>query len=164
MKRTERDPNGEEESAEEDDDLADSFLDEDEEQRRLLRRRDIESDDSGLEKEPQKTLWDYLPDADEVFAYRTQLECNVMDRRLGYMFRFWFVVVSLYLIVGVFIINKGYLDHEKASGLSVITMIGSVYSNRSDGTPRVWDEADILSYPIEDNSIFIPVRVRTVAK
>ena len=42
-----------------------------------------------------------MPDADDLFAYHTQQELNVLDRRLGYIFYVALMVIALYVVVFV---------------------------------------------------------------
>ncbi len=61
----------------------------------------------GIEKED---LWqkfiDKMPDADDVLAYHTQQELNVLDRRLGYIFYVALIAIALYVVVFVKIIIR----------------------------------------------------------
>ena len=48
-------------------------------------------------------------DLDVLFAYRAEKEVKILDRKLGLTNIFIVTLIALYILVYVFIINKGYL-------------------------------------------------------
>lgn len=59
-----------------------------------------------------KSWWERFKrglDADEIFAYETQQDLNVLDRRLGQIFYLSFFIIFLYIVVYNFGIMQKYV-------------------------------------------------------
>ncbi len=65
-------------------------------------------------------MLDKLPDVDDMLAYHTQQELNVLDRRLGYIFYVALIGIALYVLVFVKIysslLSLEFRDKEKVFG------------------------------------------------
>ena len=105
----------------------------------LKRKKKIEWE----EAQRRRTWWqkfvDKLPDADDVLAYHTQQELNVLDRRLGYIFYIALIGIALYVVVFVrlyqklsfvqnFGIKKKYLVSNFKQGIVNLKSLGTAHS------------------------------------
>lgn len=96
-----------------------------------------------------------MPDADEVLAYNTVKLIRVLDRRVGYIYYFVQTSIIFYIVVFVLIIQKQYLEVEKAGGW----VIGTVLNSQKSSLGMVWDVYDTVHKPGETGAVFIPTRV-----
>ena len=87
--------------------------------------------------------------------YETIKEVRIMDRRLGYIYYGCFALIVLYLVIFVFLINKAYLDQEKAQGSAYVRVLGQAVS----GLDYAWDAAEQNPWGLETNTAFIPSKV-----
>lgn len=92
-----------------------------------------------------------------LYHYTTPKEVNIKDRRLGYMYTFFLVAISLYLVIVVFAINKGYLDNEQAQGKALVQILGSAVTN--DNYTYVWDTVEEAVGGRETNTAFVPSKI-----
>ena len=92
-----------------------------------------------------------------LYNYTTPKEVNIKDRRLGYMYTFFLVIIALYLVIVVFAINKGYLDYEQDQGKAYVQILGNAVSN--DNLTYVWDTAEETIGGRETNTAFLPTKV-----
>lgn len=97
----------------------------------------------------------FLPDEDHVFAYDTVKLVRVLDRRLGFVFYGVQLGILTYVVIGVFIINKAYLDSEKASGWITVKVMNPQLSHLGIS----WDVYETTTNPGEMGAVFIPTRV-----
>jgi len=102
------------------------------------------------------TLWNKLPDADDLFAYDTVKEVRVLDRRLGLIYYLVLGLVVFYVTVIVFLINKKYQDYEKSDGWVLAKIHNSPFA--ADNTVP-FDIYDAVHNPGEAGALFLPTRV-----
>ena len=67
----------------------------------LKRKKKIEWEEAQRRKTWWQKMVDKLPDVDDMLAYHTQQELNVLDRRLGYIFYVALIGIALYVLVFV---------------------------------------------------------------
>lgn len=94
-------------------------------------------------------------DWDSLFAYDTVKVVRVYDRRAGIIYKFWQVVIGVYVFFFVGVISKKYLQEEKVQGRCIVEVNKLQYSDQ--GIP--WDIYDRVVMPSEQGAIFIPTRV-----
>lgn len=94
----------------------------------------------------------------QLFEYETPKVVNIHSPLAGIIHRIVQVAIVLYIIVWVFIVNKGYqkFDHSATSGTTA-KVKGISYTNSTDPRvgSRVWDSSDLVVPPIENSGFFI---------
>mmetsp|Transcript_6212 Transcript_6212/g.10328 ORF Transcript_6212/g.10328 Transcript_6212/m.10328 type:complete len:355 (+) Transcript_6212:172-1236(+) len=105
-------------------------------------------------------MWQFITknlnvDADEIFAYDSVKLVRVLDYRLGLVNRTMQFLITCYVVLYVFIIEKQYLDFEKTSGWILVRAMNQQKSDLG----VTWDMYDRITNPGEQGAIFIPTRI-----
>ena len=75
----------------------------------------------------------FRDDLDKVFAFRTKKLVKILDYRLGWLERFFQVLVIAYVIIYVFIMCEGYYMYESGHGNIITYKSGTSYSVIDNG-------------------------------
>lgn len=102
-------------------------------------------------------------DPDRLFSYSTKQEVNVQDRYLGFTQAFLQLGIVTYIVVGIFIYSKGYLEYEQAKGAVATHVKGDVVAV-STGKPGIrYFSAEEISYPgLENGNVFVATRQKVI--
>jgi hypothetical protein len=103
------------------------------------------------------SVWEKVPDTDDIFAYETVKWVRVLDRRLGLVYYTMLIIIVIYIVLYVCIIEKQYLDFEKSSGWIIVQVLNQQKSDRG----ITWDTYDRITNPGEQGAVFIPTRILT---
>lgn len=102
-------------------------------------------------------------DPDQIMAYMTKQQVNILDRSLGLTHNFLTLCVVAYIVGFVFWYKKGYLDFEQARG-SIATHVWGDFVAVSSGKPGVrFFQAEDLTYPgLENGNVFVATRMNVM--
>lgn len=101
-------------------------------------------------------------DMDRSLSYYTKQQVNIVDKRLGILYYLLIISIVLYIVIYMFIIEKGYLELEQAKG-SVATHVSGDAVSVSSGKPLPprYFSAEELTFPgLENGNIFIATRLK----
>ena len=109
-------------------------------------------------KKKAKPFWKRVKSALLSFKdYQTSKDVRILDRRLGYIYYGTLTAIIIYLVVVVFIINKDYLDNEKAEGSVYSILLGVAYSAGTNS--YVWDVPEENPWGQETSAVFVPSKI-----
>jgi len=100
-------------------------------------------------------------DQDKTFSYNTKQQVEIKDRWLGFTNITLTVGLLLYIIFGVIIFSKGYLEFEDAIGAVATHVRGDAYGSSSGKPASRYFSAEDLTYPgLENGNVFVSTRQR----
>jgi len=100
-------------------------------------------------------------DIDRSLSYDTKQQVNIVDKRLGILYYFLIISIVLYIVLYMFIIEKGYLAFEQAKG-SVATHVSGDCVSVSSGKPlppRYFNAEEVTFPGLENGNVFIATRL-----
>lgn len=98
-------------------------------------------------------------DPDRLFSYDTKQQVNIQDRYLGFTHALIQLGIIAYIVLGIFVYSKGYLQFEQARGAIATHVRGDAVAV-STGKPGVrYFSAEEISYPgLENGNVFVTTR------
>eukprot|EP00964_Phaeocystis_antarctica_P071197 scaffold43393_cov60-Phaeocystis_antarctica.AAC.4 len=92
--------------------------------------------------------------------YVSQKTVTILERRLGLMHLFFFVLIMGYMVGVRLILEKGYLAVELSHGFVSATLEGNTYS-MGGGQSYAVDMPELIGPQLESNALFVPTTVAT---
>ncbi|XP_066501663.1 P2X purinoceptor 4a isoform X2 [Hoplias malabaricus] len=89
------------------------------------------------------------------FDYSTPKSLVIRSKRVGALNRLFQALVIAYIIGYVCILKKGYQDTDSVISSVTTKVKGIALTNNSDLGTRIWDVADYIIPPQEENSFFV---------
>jgi len=100
----------------------------------------------------------FMQDVDNLFSYMTAQQVEVRDRALGFVNSALTLGILLYVVVYVFMFEKGYLEQEFAKGVSVAQFSGEVLARSALGDVHFFDHSEIDHPGLENNQVFVATK------
>lgn len=98
-------------------------------------------------------------DVDRLFSYNTVQQVKILDARLGVLNNVLTLIILLYIVVYVFIIDKGFLEYEAASGVTMTHVSGDAVSQGTQGDMRYFSASEITYPGLENGNVMIATKV-----
>ena len=95
--------------------------------------------------------------------YVSQKTVTILERRLGLMHLFFFVLIMGYMVGVRLFVEKGYLAVEISHGFVSATLEGNTYSKGS-GQAYAVDMPELIGPQLESNALFVPTTVATTRR
>jgi hypothetical protein len=92
--------------------------------------------------------------------YVSQKTVTILERRLGLMHLFFFVLIMGYMVGVRLILERGYLAVELSHGFVSATLEGNTYS-MGGGQSYAVDSPELIGPQLESNALFVPTTVAT---
>nr|XP_005989067.1 PREDICTED: P2X purinoceptor 4 [Latimeria chalumnae] len=96
-----------------------------------------------------------IPVYNFLFEYDTARIVVIKSRKVGLMNRIVQLAILAYIIGWVFVWEKGYQEFDSVVSSVTIKVKGVAVTNTSDLGRRIWDVADYVIPPQEENSFFV---------
>jgi len=94
-----------------------------------------------------------------LLSYSTKQQVNIQDRYLGLTTLCLQLLILLYIIFGVVILGKGYLEFEEAPGAIAVHVRGDAAAVSSGRPGTRYFSAEEISYPgLENGNVFVATR------
>jgi len=98
-------------------------------------------------------------DLDKVLSYNTKQQVNILDRTLGITANILTLAVVGYIIVGIFVVNEGYLEFESSKGAIATHVRGDAFAVSSGREAERYFSAEELTLPgLENGNVFVSTR------
>ena len=95
--------------------------------------------------------------------YVSQKTVTILERRLGLMHLFFFVLIMGYMVGVRLVMEKGYQAVEISHGFVSATLEGNTYSKGS-GQAYAVDMPELIGPQLESNALFVPTTVATTRR
>jgi len=98
-------------------------------------------------------------DPDKLFSYYTTMQVRIQDRYVGLAnYCLQFLILS-YIVFGIFIFSRGYLEFESAKGAIASHIRGDVLSISRGRAGSRYFSAEEITYPgLENGNVFVTTR------
>lgn len=98
-------------------------------------------------------------DPNQLFSYNTKQQANVEDWRLGVTNYVLQIAVLSYVVIGIFVFAKGYLEYEQALGGIATFVRGDALGVSSGAQATRYFSAEELTYPgLSNGNLFVATR------
>lgn len=98
-------------------------------------------------------------DLDKSFSYYTKQQVNIQDRWLGLTNLALQITIILYIVIGIFWLDEGYLQFETARGSAAVEVRGDAASTSSRKPGVRYFSAEEITYPgLENGNVFVATR------
>ena len=95
--------------------------------------------------------------------YVSQKTVTILERRLGLMHLFFFVLIMGYMVGVRLVVEKGYQAVEISHGFVSATLEGNTYS-KGNGQAYAVDMPELIGPQLESNALFVPTTVATTRR
>ena len=95
--------------------------------------------------------------------YVSQKTVTILERRLGLMHLFFFVLIMGYMVGVRLVMEKGYQAVEISHGFVSATLEGNTYS-KGNGQAYAVDMPELIGPQLESNALFVPTTVATTRR
>ena len=95
--------------------------------------------------------------------YVSQKTVTILERRLGLMHLFFFVLIMGYMVGVRLFVEKGYQAVEISHGFVSATLEGNTYS-KGNGQAYAVDMPELIGPQLESNALFVPTTVATTRR
>lgn len=99
-------------------------------------------------------------DADKMFSYNTIIQVKILDRWLGVLNNILTLIILLYIVVYVFMYDKGYLEYEQAKGVTMTHVFGDAVSQGTQGDLRYFDAGEITFPGLENGNVMVGTKIQ----
>lgn len=101
-------------------------------------------------------------DVDRLFSYNTVQQVKILDRWLGIVNNLLTLIILCYIVIYVFMYDKGYLEYEQAKGVTLTHIHGDAVSQGTSGDLRYFAASEI-SYPgLENGNVMVATKIDIV--
>lgn len=101
-------------------------------------------------------------DVDRLFSYNTIQQVKILDRWLGVLNNILTLIILCYIVVYVFIYDKGYLEYEQAKGLLLTHIHGDAVAQGTQGDIRYFSGSEITYPGLENGNVMVATKVEMV--
>jgi len=98
-------------------------------------------------------------DVDRLFSYNTIQQVKILDRWLGILNNTLTLIILGYIVVYVFIYDKGYLEYEQAKGVTLTHIHGDTVSQGTQGDLRYFAPSEITYPGLENGNVMVATKV-----
>lgn len=98
-------------------------------------------------------------DVDRLFSYNTIQQVKILDRWLGVLNNILTLIILGYIVVYVFIYDKGYLEYEQAKGVTLTHVHGDVVSQGTAGDLKFFAASEITYPGLENGNIMVGTKI-----
>jgi len=98
-------------------------------------------------------------DVDRLFSYNTVQQVKILDRWLGVVNNLLTLIILCYIVIYVFMYDKGYLEYEQAKGVTLTHVHGDAVSQGTQGDLRYFAASE-LTYPgLENGNVMVATKI-----
>jgi len=98
-------------------------------------------------------------DVDRLFSYNTIQQVKILDRFLGILNNIFTIIILGYVVIYVFLIDKGHLEYEAAKGLVLTHVTGDVVSQGTLGDIRFFSANDFTYPGLENGNVMVATKI-----
>jgi P2X purinoceptor 4 len=98
-------------------------------------------------------------DVDRLFSYNTIQQVKILDRWLGVLNNVLTLIIMCYIVIYVFIYDKGYLEYEQAKGVLLTHVYGDAVAQGTQGDLRYFAGNEITYPGLENGNVMIATKV-----
>lgn len=100
-------------------------------------------------------------DVDRLFSYNTIIQVKILDRWLGIVNNILTLIIALYIVVYVFVMDKGYLEYEAAVGTMMTHVYGDTVSQGTQGDLKYFAASEITYPGLENGNLMVATKIET---
>lgn len=98
-------------------------------------------------------------DVDRLFSYNTMQMVKILDKFLGILNNVLTLIILSYVVVYVFIIDKGYLEYEQAKGITLTHVHGDAVSQGTKGDMKYFSASEITYPGLENGNVMVATKI-----